>query len=121
MRQACGKAPARPSGAATRWVNPALLEYHHGIRIEWGDTQLVPDLADDVCFESTRATLGGGKSASPKDRGLGLEFGGIGGLRYDRATAPQATGPQDMSRHGFTVVCDVVARVGTLPGPEAWR
>ncbi len=40
------------------WANPALLGYHKGIRYEWSNTQLVPDLADDVFFEENRMTFG---------------------------------------------------------------
>lgn len=40
------------------WANPALLGYRTGVRFDWGRTQLVPDLADDVHFTSSRITLG---------------------------------------------------------------
>ena len=40
------------------WANPALLGYHSGLRYEWGSTKLVPSLADDVFFKSSRLTLG---------------------------------------------------------------
>jgi len=42
------------------WSNPALLAYHSGIEYEWGRTQLVPDLAEDVFFATKRLTLGYG-------------------------------------------------------------
>lgn len=59
------------------WANPALLGYYRGIRWQWASTDLVPDLASGVNFESNRFTLGGG--------GLGFEFAGhpidnMGGL-----------------------------------------
>ena len=40
------------------WSNPALLGYRRGIQFEHGHTQLVPDLASDVFFDSDRLTLG---------------------------------------------------------------
>ncbi len=55
------------------WANPALLGYHHGIRYEWGKTQLVPGLADDVFFESERWTIGAfgvGVSMAGKSEGM---------------------------------------------------
>lgn len=65
------------------WSNPALLGYHRGIRREWGKTQLVPGLADDVFFKTERWTLGGW--------GVGLAFAGrpddSGELRLDYGTS----------------------------------
>lgn len=40
------------------WANPALLGFQRGIRYSYGNTQLVPDLADDVYFKSHRILLG---------------------------------------------------------------
>ena len=51
------------------WANPALLGAEHGIRWEWGRTQLVPDLASDVVFESHVVKIAGG--------GLGLVSSGL--------------------------------------------
>jgi hypothetical protein len=40
------------------WGNPALLGYHAGLRYEWSDTKLVPGVADDVHYLTSRVTLG---------------------------------------------------------------
>ncbi len=66
------------------WSNPALLTFHHGIRYEWGKTQLVPDLATGVYFTSKRLTAG--------YWGLGLLVAGkplnnVGGIRLDYGTS----------------------------------
>jgi hypothetical protein len=62
------------------WANPALLGHQRGIRYSYGETQLVPDLADDVYFKTHRILLGGW--------GLGLNISGkpidsMGKLRLD--------------------------------------
>lgn len=62
------------------WANPAVLGLHRGIRYSYGNTQLVPDLADDVYFKSHRILLGGW--------GVGLNVSGkpidsMGKLRLD--------------------------------------
>ncbi len=71
-------------GTPNHWANPALLAYERGLRYEWGKTQLVPDFADDVFFETKRLTLGGGGLAlalagRPLDRlgGLLVDYGAI--------------------------------------------
>ena len=66
-------------GDADYWTNPALLGYHEGLRFEHGNTQLVPDLADNVYFKSDRFTfqkygVGVGLSASPFGRNR-LDYG----------------------------------------------
>ena len=61
-----------------QWSNPALLGYERGIRYEWSETQLVPDLAAGVYFHSNVVKLGGGGAAvSLSGRP------GIGGLKLD--------------------------------------
>ncbi len=62
------------------WANPALLGAERGIRWEWGRTQLVPDLASDVIFESQVLKLAGGgagivSSGTPLGRGVHLSYG----------------------------------------------
>ena len=62
------------------WSNPALLGYTHGLRYEWGKTQLVPGLATDVFFKSNVVKLGGG--------GLGVSLSGkpirgLGSVKLD--------------------------------------
>lgn len=62
------------------WANPALLGHQRGISYSYGETQLVPDLADDVYFRTHRVLLGGW--------GLGLNISGkpidnMGKLRLD--------------------------------------
>ena len=62
------------------WANPAHLGHQRGIRYSYGETQLVPDLADDVYFKTHRILLGGW--------GLGLNVSGkpidtVGKLRLD--------------------------------------
>ena len=42
------------------WANPALLGYQQGARYSWSETQLVPSLAPDVWFRTSRATFGVG-------------------------------------------------------------
>lgn len=58
------------------WGNPALLGYQRGLSYEYGTTNLVPELADDVTFKTNVIKLGGG--------GLGFAFSGkpfgVGGL-----------------------------------------
>jgi hypothetical protein len=39
-------------------ANPALMGFHRGLRYSYGDTQLVPELADDVHFSSHRILAG---------------------------------------------------------------
>jgi hypothetical protein len=71
------------------WGNPALLGYHQGLRYEWGKTQLVPDLADDVYFDTDRFTLaafGVGLFAA------GNPTDGLGGLDLSYGMS-EATGP----------------------------
>lgn len=65
------------------WANPALLGYYRGIRWQWGHTQLVPDVANDVTFDTGRFTVGGG--------GIGYEIAGhpidgLGGLDLNYGT-----------------------------------
>lgn len=63
------------------WANPSLLGYHRGIRYESSDTQLVPDLADDVFFETDRWTVGAwgvglALATRPADQGrIHLDYG----------------------------------------------
>src|SRR5262249_15270865 len=62
------------------WGNPALLAFRKGLGYEWGTTQLVPDLADDVFFTTKRLTVG--------YWGLGVLIAGrpftnVGGQRLD--------------------------------------
>ncbi|MEP7224660.1 MAG: hypothetical protein ABI783_06855 [Actinomycetota bacterium] len=76
-------------GDPDAWANPALLGYHEGVRFEYGRTQLVPDLADDVTFKTRRITLGA--------YGLGILLAGkpvdgAGSMRLSYGTS-QATGP----------------------------
>jgi hypothetical protein len=40
------------------WANPALLGYYRGLRWQYGRTQLVPGLANDVFFTTRRVTVG---------------------------------------------------------------
>lgn len=40
------------------WANPALLGYRKGLHVEWQKVQLLPDLADDIYFETYRYSLG---------------------------------------------------------------
>jgi hypothetical protein len=67
-------------GDPNQWVNPALLGYHEGIRYEYGTTQLVPELTNDIFFRSKVLTVGG--------FGVGVFVAGepwarVGGLRLD--------------------------------------
>ena len=61
------------------WGNPATLGYVRGVRYEWGRTQLVPGLADNVHLTSHVLKIGGG--------GVGILFSGApfdaGGVRLD--------------------------------------
>ncbi len=62
------------------WANPALLSAERGIRWEWGRTQLVPDLASDVIFESHVLKVAGGgvglvSSGLPFGPGVRLSYG----------------------------------------------
>jgi hypothetical protein len=50
------------------WANPALLGYYHGVRYQYGRSQLVPGLATDVVLTSNRVTLAA--------CGVGVELGG---------------------------------------------
>lgn len=67
--------------AGNAWSNPSLLGYQRGLRYEWGETQLVPTLADDVFIRSKvyKAGWGGvGFSFSGQPDGVGeveLEYG----------------------------------------------
>jgi hypothetical protein len=63
--------------APNAWANPALLGYQRGLRYEWGSTQLVPDLATDVKFESEIWKFGVG--------GLGFSASGnpVGRINLD--------------------------------------
>jgi hypothetical protein len=71
------------------WANPALLGYERGVRYESGETQLIPDLANDVYFRSKRVLVGGG--------GLGVLNAGkpihhLGNMRLSYGIS-QVTGP----------------------------
>jgi hypothetical protein len=71
------------------WGNPATLGYVRGVRYEWGRTQLVPGLADDVLLTSHVLKAGGG--------GLGFAFSGapigVGSVRLDYG-ASEGTDPE---------------------------
>lgn len=61
-------------GSPSIWGNPAALGLVRGFHWEHGRTQLVPDLADNVIFESDRALLGvAGLAVSS----MGEPFGGL--------------------------------------------
>lgn len=70
-------------GDPNDWANPALLGYHQGIRFRYDKARLVPDLAADVFWSSTRISMGA--------YGLGLSFAGmpdhLGGARLDYGTS----------------------------------
>ncbi len=62
------------------WANPALLGYYDGVRWQWSNTRLIPELSPDVRFTTKRATLA--------YWGVGIEtagspVSGMGGLRLD--------------------------------------
>lgn len=40
------------------WANPSLLSQRRGVHFEWGRSRLVPDLAEDVYFTTTRLSAG---------------------------------------------------------------
>ncbi len=78
-------------GDPNGWVNPALFAYHQGVRFQYGKTQLVPELAEDVTFTSDVITLGA--------CGVGLYIAGkpidgLGGLRlnYGKSLATDVDG-----------------------------
>jgi hypothetical protein len=67
-------------GDPNYWANPALLGYEHGVRYDWGRTQLVPGLASDVRFQTNRFEVGYG--------GIGVSVAGkpvssLGGIDLD--------------------------------------
>lgn len=66
-------------GDLNHWGNPALMGYARGIRFEYGRTQLVPDLADDVIFTSQVLKLGahgaGVVLSGPVPEGVHLSYG----------------------------------------------
>lgn len=62
------------------WSNPSLLAYRSGVTYEWGRTQLVPDLAEDVFFTTKRLTVGIWGAGL---RIAGKPIGDLGGLRLD--------------------------------------
>src|SRR5690349_2341747 len=65
---------------ANDWSNPALLAFRSGIQYEWGRTQLVPDLANNVFFTTKRITLGRWGAGILV---AGRPVDGIGGNRLD--------------------------------------
>jgi hypothetical protein len=66
-------------GDLNHWGNPALMGYARGLRFEYGRTQLVPDLADDVIFTSQVLKLGahgaGVVLSGPVPEGVHLSYG----------------------------------------------
>jgi hypothetical protein len=71
------------------WANPALLGSVRGIGYDYGSTQLVPSLADDVYFRSERFRIGG--------FGIGASFSGkpldrLGFARLDYGTSESIDG-----------------------------
>jgi hypothetical protein len=105
------------------WANPALLGYYDGVRWQWGRTQLIPDLSENVHFTTNRVTLGYG--------GLGIESAGspVGGLRLDFGssfgTDPSGnpTGPieafENTEALGFGVsVANLASSILALSGSE---
>ena len=71
------------------WANPALLGYYDGVRWQWSNTRLIPELSPDVRFTTKRATLA--------CWGIGIEtagspVSGMGGLRLDYGQS-QSTDP----------------------------
>jgi len=67
-------------GEPSLWGNPAATAFVQGVRYEYGRTQLVPGLADDIFITSRRVLLGAG--------GLGVSMMGrpskdIGGTKLD--------------------------------------
>ena len=72
------------------WANPALLGYRTGLRFDWGRTQLVPDLADNVYFKSSRITAGA--------MGIGVVLSGkpVSGLGESRLDYGKSVATDDL-------------------------
>jgi hypothetical protein len=119
-------------GDPNYWSNPALLSYHEGLRWEWGKTQLVPGLANDVFFKTNRVTLarwGVGLALA------GRPWDGFGGTRLDYGTsiATNESGQEigtfssyeDVSSWGLAFsmaqLSDAVLRLGDRPAPSFSR
>lgn len=62
------------------WANPALLAYHRGVRYEWGETELVPDLTDGVFYRTHRVSVGAYGLAVAT---AGRPYDGLGRQRLD--------------------------------------
>ena len=107
------------------WANPALLGYYQGVRFQGSYSQLLPELASDIRYDTKRWTLGGG--------GVGLEISGRSKLSYgvSNGTDPMGnpTGPfesyEQVKATGFGVslgrVADAIASASGHPLPAALR
>ena len=77
--------------APNYWANPALLAFHRGIRFERNDSQLVPELTEDV-FHRTRRWTVGAYGVGVAVTGDPWEDLGRQTLNYGTSTATDAQG-----------------------------
>jgi len=94
-------------GDLNHWGNPALMGYARGFRFEYGRTQLVPDLADDVIFTSQVLKVAmpgiGIVLSGPVPEGVRLSYGESEGT--DQSGNPTGTFEafEDVESIGFGV------------------
>lgn len=101
-------------GDPNYWANPALLGHHRGLRFEGAKTQLVPDLAHDVFFRTSRATVAAA--------GIGFAFagrpGGLGQqkLDYGWSIAVDDQGNESANRPPYVILDDITEVMIEVPG-----
>ena len=88
------------------WANPALLGYCVGMHWVWGHTNLLPEISNDITFDTNQLTLGGG--------GIGFEssgkpIDGLGGTRLSYGSSA-GTDPSGNPTGTFDAYEDVDAQ-----------
>lgn len=95
--------------ALDHWANPALLGYQTGLRYEWGRTQLVPGLAENIYLTSRVLKAGGGGagvvlSQQPlTDGGVHLDYGATIGTDKDGNPTRTPSPYEQVDSWGFGV------------------
>jgi len=109
------------------WSNPALTGLIRGLRYEQGSTQLVPDLASDVKFESKVLKAGGGgagivwSGTAPGPGGVHLSYGASEGT--DSLGNPTGTYEsfEQVNSWGFGVsVLEAIDGFRRASAPRGW-
>jgi hypothetical protein len=109
------------------WSNPALLGGLRGLRYEQGSTQLVPELASDVKFESRVLKAGGGgvgvvwSGTAPGPGGVHLDYGESEGTDPGGNPTGTFSAFEQVNSWGFGVsVLEAVDGFRRASAPRGW-